>query len=274
MKLTTILFYLLLVPALCMAQNAERVLVKGYITAPVGDMVEGIHVYNISSQKGTITDANGEFELEMAINERLEVTSLQYVGFKVIVDEGIIKNRQVRIYLNPMVNELKEVIIRPYDLSGNISVDVGKIDTFNPNAGWDLSYENLEFGYEFAPDGVTAIQGNVAENALHNGQQQYGGNLLGGLGLLKNLIFGKSKKKKSPAQEQKESDLIANGIRGRFTNQFLKDHYKIPSELANDFVYYVQESGIPPTYLKPENELVLLDYLTTQSKKYLKEIEE
>ncbi|GEQ87097.1 membrane protein [Patiriisocius marinistellae] len=260
-------------PSCIIAQEAQRVLVNGYITAPVGDIVEGIHVYNISSQKGTVTDANGEFKLEMAINERLEVTSLQYVGFKVIVDKGIIDNMQVRIYLNPMVNELKEVIIRPYDLSGNIAVDVGKINTFNPNQGWDLSYEQLEFGYEFAPDGVTAIQGNVAQDAYYNGQQQYGGDLIGGLGLLKNLIFGRSEKEKPASQLQIESELIANGIRGRFTNQFLTENYNIPAELATDFVYYVQESGIPPTYLKPENKLLLLDYLTGKSKEYLRTIE-
>ena len=39
----------------------------------------------------------------------------------------------------------------PYDLSGNINVDVKRVSVIDsPN--WDLSYETLEYDYEFTQD--------------------------------------------------------------------------------------------------------------------------
>jgi hypothetical protein len=47
-------------PAL-FAQDIDRTKVSGKIHVPQGEDAEGISIYNISSQKGTITNADGTF---------------------------------------------------------------------------------------------------------------------------------------------------------------------------------------------------------------------
>lgn len=273
MKTTLIFTLFLLFSTFAFCQKVERVVVDGSITAPIGEPVEGIHIYNISAQKGTITDENGFFKMEMAENDRLEVTALQFLSFKVIVDNGIVTNKQIKIYMNPAVNELAEVIIRPYDLSGNIKVDVSKIKTFDATKGLDLSYEELTFAYDFAPDAQTSIQGNFAEEVFYNGQSQYGGNILGVFSLISDVLFGKPKPKKTEKQIEEEYQILQQSFRNRFTADLLKSRFSIPEDKAEQFLYFLEDSNIPKDFLKNENELVLYNYVTNQSKIFLTQFE-
>jgi hypothetical protein len=229
----------------------------------LGKIIEGISIYNISSQQGTITSPTGTFELSVAENDRIAISALQFSAFKVIVDKGVIESRKMEIYLNPVVNQLEEVIVRPYDLLGNVTADVGRIETVNVVPAWDLSYESLEFGYEFSEDQYSSIEGNKAEEAYFNGQQQAQLNFAG----LAGLLF--PKKKRSTFREiNDERDLVAKGLRQRFSNGYILDVFNIPLENTNDFIYFVEENGLKLELLKAKNEILLLDFMNQISKDY------
>ncbi|MCB0464912.1 MAG: hypothetical protein KDC78_04440, partial [Aequorivita sp.] len=73
-KKLLLLLFIVVSPAL-FAQDIDRTKVSGKIHVPQGEDAEGISVYNISSQKGTITNADGSFEIEIAENDRLQITA-------------------------------------------------------------------------------------------------------------------------------------------------------------------------------------------------------
>jgi len=249
------------------SQQIDRTSIVGKITAPQGEDVEGVNVYNISSQKGTITNASGDFELEVAENDRVQITALQFQSFTIIVDQGVIDTERMSIYLNPSVNQLDEVIVRPYDLSGNIIADVGRIKTSDAAPSVDLSYETLEFGYEFTPDRQTSISGNAAEEALNHGNINSGANVIGLIGLLLN-------KKRKPVREKVLSrEALTNALRQRFNNSYITDTFGIPADKVNDFIYFAEENGIHQDLLKSKNEILLLEFLYDQSEKYKVQIE-
>lgn len=181
----------LVAPFVFQAQDIDRINIQGSLTAPKGEDIEGVNIYNVSSQKGTISSVDGEFTIEVAENDRILLSALQFSTFTVIIDRGVIDNKRLGIYLNPVVNQLEEVIVRPYDLSGNVLVDVGRIKTANVVPEWDLSYESLEYSYEFSADQYTSVKGNKAEEAFFNGQQQASLNFVG----LAGLLFPKKKEK-------------------------------------------------------------------------------
>ena len=245
------------------SQEITRVKVNGKITASKGEDVEGINIFNKSSQKGTITSKSGEFELMVAENDRVFVSAMQFQRFSVIIDEGIIENKKMYIYLNPVINQLDEVIIRPFDISGNIVADVKRVNIISVNSAWDLSYENLEFGYEFSDDAQSSINGNKAEEAYFNGPVQSGGDILG----LAKLFFPNTKK--TERQIISEKDLVTDAVQKRFGNLYISKTFKIPEEKVNEFIYFVEEKGIDKKLLKFENELLLIEFLQTQSKAYL-----
>jgi hypothetical protein len=267
-----LLYLLFLLPSLLIAQQIERTAVNGKITAPQGEDVEGINIYNVSSQKGTVTDKVGFFTIEVAENDRVQVTSIQYQSFTIIVDEGVITSKNMAVYLNPAVNQLAEVIVRPYDLTGNIKVDIGKIKTVDLDTEWALDYKAWEFEYGFVDDGQTAIRGNRAEEAYYNGQKQNGANIIGGVGLLARLIFGKPDKNKTP-KTQEEKIALATNLSQRFSPRYIESFFGIPESKAPDFINFLEDKGIDTRLLKPENELELLDFMFARADAFKKQMD-
>lgn len=258
-----LLFLFLIISSInSISQDLTRIKINGKITASKGEDVEGINIYNKSSQKGTITSVTGDFEIKVSENDRILITAMQFQSFTVIIDKGILEAKKMNIYLNLVINQLEEVVIRPYDISGNIVADVKRINIITVKNNWDLSYEKLEFEYEFSADSHTSIGGNKAEEAYFNGAVQGGGDILG----LASLFF---KKKKTEKQIITETDMVTKAVQSRFGNNYISKTFNIPEEKVNEFIYYVEENGIDKSLLRSENELQLIELLHLKSKAYL-----
>jgi len=275
-QLLFILFFAFSISSI--SQEIERIKISGKITASKGEDVEGINIYNKSSQKGTITSVTGEFEIKVAENDRVIITAMQFQNFTVIIDKGIVATKMMNILMNPVVNQLDEVLIRPYDLSGNITADVKRINVTSVSNEFDLSYKTLEFEYEFSPDAQTSVKGNKAEEAFHNGQEQYGGDLIG-LGILIASAFipkskSKNKKPSSKRDQISETEMVTNAVQHRYSILYITENFNIPEDKVNEFIYFVEDSGIDKKLLRPENELLLIEYLDKQSKLFLKQVDE
>ncbi|QAA81066.1 hypothetical protein EI546_04690 [Aequorivita sp. H23M31] len=269
-KLLFLLFFI--ISPILIAQDIERVKVEGKIIVPQGEDAEGISVYNISSQKGTVTDEDGSFEIAVAENDRLQIFALQYKTFTVVMDKGVVEKRKLKIFLNPGITQLDEVVIRPYDLSGNIRADIEKIPTYSIGKDWDLSYKSLEFGYDFRPDEQSSIKGNVAEEALGTSHLEYGLNFVSILGGVGNLLFPKGEKSHS-REKMQENEVLSNNMQKRFSREFIYDNFDIPRDKAFDFLYFAQAEGLNKEMLKPENELELMSFLQQKSREYKKRSE-
>ncbi len=271
MKVRVLLFLLLASPSVLFSQTVARTLVQGKISVPAGEDVEGITLYNTSSQKGTVTDAEGAFELELAANDRVYITALQFQPFTVVIDEGVIAASTLTIYLNPAITQLEEVIVRPYDLTGNVRVDVKKIPTVGVGPDFDLSYEALEFGYGFKNDTQSQIRSNAAEQALNNQGIQNGGNILGLIVGLAGMLL-KKKDKREPTVKMGQQD-IYTALRQRFSDDYITRTFAIAPKNIGAFVYFVGDSGVDPSLFKAANELRLIDYLFQQSRLFRAQIQ-
>jgi len=265
-KKLLLLLFIVTAPTI-FAQDIDRTKVSGKIHVPEGEDSEGISVYNISSQKGTITNADGTFEIEIAENDRLQITALQYQSFTVVVDRGIVERKQMNVFLNPSVNQLEEVVVRPYDLTGNINVDVKKIPTYSITKDLGLFNYNLKYGDDLQPDAQTKVAGNAAEEALQGNGLKNGANILGILGGVAQLLFPKGEKISFVEPREAQSGISIN-IQQRFSKDFIAANFGIPEENAVDFLFYAQENGLDQGLLKPENEMQLMEFLFQKSKEY------
>lgn len=257
---------LLFISVSCFAQQIGRVVVQGEIVVPKGDDREQISVYNVSSQKGTATNAEGKFTLEVAPNDRVLITAIQFQSFTVVVDKGVVDKKIMRIYLNPSINQLEEVVVSPYDLSGNINVDVKRIKVYN-SPEYDLSYETLNYEYAFTPDRQSSVEGNAASEALNSSGMQNGFNFVSVFGLLAKAVFPK-KEKKNTIETFNNGRVLVTALQQRYSQQYYAETFTIPTEKVDDFIYFAEENAIEPYMLKPENEIELLEVLFEQSNLY------
>lgn len=269
-KTFAILFFV--IPVMFFAQQAERTLVNGVITAPIGEDLEGISVYNVSSQKGTITDQNGAFTLEVGLQDRVLFTALQFQKFTIIVDEGIIENKQLKVYVNPAVVQLDEIIVRPHDLTGNIVVDVARIKTVDLDAGINYAWEQMEFGYEFSDDRSSSVKNTALDRTSQMAIEHIGTiNLLGFVGLLGETLFRNRNRSQilSPLEKAQLADASFTAVYQRFAQSYFTDNLKLTQDQIEPFLYFISNNGFTTDLLKENNELKLMDFLEKQSKIYL-----
>ena len=204
---------------------------KTYKLDPTEDK-EGITVYNQSSKQGVTTDENGDFKIEVAEYDVLEFGALQFKDFTIKIDKRIIESRQVSVRLVEDVNKLDEVIVLPYDLSGNLSVDSEAVRTYNVNMSEIYKGEEDFDDYKFSADNKTKIDDPLLD----------GNRLRNGLNLVNVFRLFVKKKDKSKSEAEKFKDGISP-IEKRYTAKFLKENFKIPTDLAEAFVDFIERQS-------------------------------
>ncbi|OUR94420.1 hypothetical protein A9Q87_01920 [Flavobacteriales bacterium 34_180_T64] len=266
MKNLVLLFFVVFLNLNTWAQTTERIEVRGKIVVKSND-VERITVYNTSSNTGTITDEKGEFTIKVMLNDRIEFGALQFQDFKIIIDEKIMASKKMTVFLVEQVNKLNEVVILPYDLSGNLEVDVEGVKTFNADLNAIYFGVKHSSAYEFPDD-----QRSKAENPVMHSQGQTmvnGANIGNILGMIFKPLF------KSKKSIYKESNVITETISEdemmkKYSSQFLFDNFGIPISQTDGFIQYIENNGLDYGLLEYGKELEFLEFINQKSKIFLK----
>lgn len=247
------------------SQSSERIEVTGKIVVSSDD-IEGITVYNSSSNKGTTTNEKGEFTIKVMLNDRVEFGALQFQDFRIIINEKIMASKKMTVFLVEQVNKLDEVVILPYDLSGNLLVDIEGVKTFN--ADLNAIYFGIKHSsaYEFPDD-----QRSKAENPVMHSQGQTmvnGANVGNILGLLLKPLFKSKLSSKKLVDGSIETGSI-NSLTEEYSSQFLFDNFSIPINKTDSFIQYIETHGIDYGLLESGRELEFLEFITQKSKLFL-----
>jgi len=246
------------------SQDITRVKIDGKIIVESSD-VEGITVFNASSNKGTVTDENGEFTIAVALNDRVEVSALQYQNFEFRVNEAILKSKKMRVFLIEEINKLDEILVMTKGLSGSLDADVASVKTFNPRL--DALYFGIKNSdeYEFSDDNRSEIN----NTAMHSQSQTMvnGLNIKNVVGqLLLPLFRSKVKDKKATGVPE----VPTGTVKTYFASSFLKDNFNIPEDRVEEFIQYVEDESFDYDLLNYGNEMQFLEVLSQKSKQFLR----
>lgn len=268
----TIIFFL---SQLAFSQNIGRQVLKGKIIADSLD-VENITVFNISSNIGAVTDQFGAFYIKAKENDTLFFQALSFESQKYILTKKDFFVDELEIKLNVKINELNEIVVSPYTLSGNLEKDMNKIKTYDLLSGIDMDvvkyYEDDKL-YEspkittspdhFAPGGSTIDFKLIGK----------------GIGKLLGIKRNSKKNVEAVIAERKLRDVqsksFSEHIKERFSNHFFISTLKIKNDKLNSFLGFAElPSDELVELLEVENELKLLEYLILKANEFKKEIKE
>ncbi|MEO7284410.1 MAG: carboxypeptidase-like regulatory domain-containing protein [Gelidibacter sp.] len=261
---TALLYLFLLSPVFFMtAQNITRVEISGKIVVD-SDELEGITVYNTSAKNGTLTDEKGFFKIKVALNDVIEFRALQFQNFTVTIDRNILKTKNMTVFLVEKINKLDEVVILPYDLTGNLLVDIESVKTFNPDL--DAIYFGLANMNEYVfPDDYKSKVVNVAMTKTGN-DIPYGLNVIGIVDLFLRPIFNSKKNKKIEMMGEEDSSAVFTEL---YSTKFLVENFNIPEDKVDAFVDYVEAEGIDYSLLNSGKEFQFLEFISVKSKEFL-----
>lgn len=246
MKILYFILYLL-IPILTFSQ----VQLKGEI-ANSGDN-EGIHVFNKTFHKYTITDENGKFKIEANLNDTIVFSAVQYKLRNLIVTKKMLAEQPIFVLLEAQINELDAVYIKP-KLSGDLLADTQRIKTKELFTAKTLGLPNAH-----------VKPPSPAERKLYTATHTGGG--LIPVDAIINAISGRTKMLKKHVQLERKANL-ENSVYSNFEQTMLYD-FKIPKSKIYDFLYYASSDDLFAQIVKTNSNIIIYDFMKEKSKKYL-----
>lgn len=257
-----LLFFFSLFSCISFSQELPRTLLQGLVVSDSLE-VENITIDNVTAKKVTSTDEKGNFRLMVKEKDTLVFSGISFKSSVLVITSSHMDEAVLKIKLKVRVNELEELIVRPYTLSGNLETDTKhlKVKTVG------LNLVNLDFSNP-------SPKNNKADNALKN-ITPGSGNQFNGVDFiaLGKMIGGKLfKSKPKPKRIEFVSEKIfSEAVKEKFNPSFFTQTLKLKTEEIDLFLAFCDDTSPENrNLLNPKNEFALIDFLLKKSEEYLK----
>ena len=241
------LFFLLAVSTV-FGQEQDDVALKEFSAVVVNAQneapMESVHIVNLNQVIGTITNEEGEFTIQAAVNDTLYFSYLGFKSQKIRVTNDMFKFKDTKISLTELAYALEEVIVKPYQLTGYLEIDVKNLPV--NNTAYQYSISGLSVGYEAgnkSPSAVTKVLG-----AILNPADQ-----------LRNL-FGKQPNQMRKLRKVKEDDRIRDLLASKFDRETLTELLQIEKIDIEDIL---NNCNYSKSFIMTANDLQILDAISS-----------
>lgn len=247
-------FLFVLLVSTVLAQQNNDATVEGEIKATVLNAqtnlpLESVHIINLNKVKGTITDQDGNFTIPAAVNDTLYLTYLGFKPQKVRVTNDMFKFEDTKISLTELAYALEEVVVRPFELTGFLEIDVKNLPA--NNTAFQYSISGLNKSYEAGnknPSAVTKVLGAILNPA----------------DLLRNL-FGKRPAQLRKLRQMKEDEDIRNLLASKFDRQTLIQLLQLEKMDIEDIL---NNCSYSKSFIQTANDLQILDAISSCYEEY------
>ncbi len=237
------LLLLFLLPLMVMGQ--ERKLIKGQLIYRNHNVVAA-NVVNNTAQLNTITDAEGAFEIPVALGDEVIFSSVQYLIRTVEITPEILKKNRLIITVNEKINALEEVVVTPE----------------NTEKFLDLKEEEFE-SYDYNKDKATKLENTI----VTQGQLRNGLNIINIAKLIAKAVSSKSLEEK---QKLKPSEILTYV----FSDEFFVNDLALKNDQVTGFLEHIDKNLPSQQLLKTGQQFQLIDYLISESQKYIDKLNE
>jgi len=251
-----IYFTLLLLASIKMNAQEIRKAINGKVQfSSIG--IENVHIINQTSNRGTISNKNGEFKITVKENDTIHFSDIQYKTKTVIITKQDLQTESIKVSLFHKTNELEEVVIVKRK---NMAEGLGL-----PNAG-KTPLNKLERNLNaYSQESLPIV---ILATLL--GQQ-------GGIDDIYNIVSGnrkKDRKLKKLVDADKSYELKQDNIqiiREHFTDDFFNYTIQIEKDHIDNFIGFCIPKKIEELY-KKQRYLEVMDIFIQNKEIYLTSI--
>ncbi|MCX2719247.1 carboxypeptidase-like regulatory domain-containing protein [Lentiprolixibacter aurantiacus] len=233
---------------------------QDFFSGPItGKVVQGtsgipdVHVMNFSSKNATITNALGNFSITASVGDSLVFSAIQLQRKTIVISAEIMESQSLVVYMEDRVNLLDEVILTPYNLSGDLTRDM-------QNAKKEKVYVASTLGL---PNAYVKPK-TLAERRLFEAVTGAG---LVPLNPVINAITGRTKYlKKVLATERKYAR--TQRVRAFYPDSLYVSELRIPENRIPDFMYFCEVDVEFNAVVDSRDKLKIWEFLKIKSAAY------
>jgi len=226
----TLLNFFLLIGFFLSAQ--QRALLNGKLLYRDNNVIAA-NVINNSTQFNTITDSDGEFQIEVAKGDEIIFSSVEFKFKTIFITEEILNKNRLVVNITERVNILDEIVISPE----------------NTDKFLDLKEEEFK-GYDYVQDKSTKLDNSI----LKQGQLYNGINFINVAKLISKLVL-------SSSEEEKKNLIPSKVLPYVFENEFFINDLGLEQEQVIDFMLYLDEKLTTNKLLQKSKQFLLIDFL-------------
>ena len=210
--------------------------------------LSNVHVVNLNSVKGTLTDEEGDFGIRASVNDTLYFSYLGFKSIRVRVTNDWLKFGEIRIKMTELSVALEEVVVRPIQLTGYVEVDAKIIPIYDNHryriAGLGSGYE----GGGSQPGAVSKVLNSIFNPAdfLYN-------------------VFGKRSHDMKKLRKMKEDDEIRNLLESKYDRETLMAVLQLEKVDIDEILVNCSYSK---DFIRTANDLQILDAISECYEEY------
>jgi hypothetical protein len=217
--------------------------------------ISNVHIINLSAEDATISDADGFFSLPVREGDTLLISAIRYQRKTLQVSKKILESSMLEIPLEPFVNQLDEVVLWPYNLSGDLDQDLSNVPVDEPVTAASLGLPNAHAKVR------TQSERKLIEATTGSG--------LIPLNPILNAISGRTRMlKKRLARDR--AYLQTEEVRSRFSDSLFVQELRIPEIRIPDFMYFCEVDPGFSTLAKSGDRFRMWEFFRRKSLEYRK----
>ena len=234
------------------AQSLFSKKLEGRVYSKEGD-VAATTVQNISTNRATITDIDGFFQIVANLSDTLIISAVQFKEQEIVVTREILQQRMLHVQMEDALTELDEVVVTPYNLTGDITKDINIVKTDAVVTSSTLGLPN-----------AYVLPITKAERELFEATS--GGGLIP-LNPILNGISGRTKMlKKRIARNNLYSR--TERVKAFYPDSLFQSDLKIPEEKIDDLLYFCEVDPEFQTIVDTHDRLKIWEYIRRKSIAY------
>ena len=237
------------------AQSPTRIL-KGEVLCPEADC-SGVTVFNKRSLQGGITDERGTFSIPVRIKDTLVFRAVQFKLKEVVIEDYMLNSASIRVPMEAFVNELDEVVLQLYNLSGNLGSDATAVEPEAPPSAQSLGLPNA---------GIPII--SQEERKIYEATSGSG---LVPLNPILNAISGRTKRLKNHLRIKQTYERTQR-VRAFYPDSLFVGELNIPLSRIEDFMYYCEVDSVFQTRVDSRDKLLIWEYMKKKAISYRRDL--
>lgn len=238
--------------------------------------VSNILVVNLNSKKSTITNTLGLFTLEVKLRDLIRFSAVQYIPKEIRITETILNQNILIIDLKEIVINLNEVMVMPYNLTGEIDLDIKRlgIKPVVTSSSLGLPNADVEIMTQSERLLLEADRGKFVKLATIEDKGKLA-QIAGYLTLsviinthkIMNRLNGKTKSLKGMVSRD-ENIIMENKIINLFSKRALSEEFGIPEDNIDAFLTFcLYQTDFSQLY-EAKNTIEIWEYLKAKSYEY------
>jgi hypothetical protein len=225
--------------------SQERTPIKGKLLYK-NTVVVAANVVNNTAQTNTITDSEGEFEIEVAEGDEIIFSSVQYQIRVVTITPEILAINRLVVSVTENINELREVVVTTEDIERFL----------------DLKEEEFK-GFDYEQDKSTRVNNKLTDDRVLTQGIDF-------VNIAKLIVKALNSKSEEERMRLKPSEVLPQV----FEDSFFENDLKLQKDQVVGFLEYIDTQMKTSTLLKQSMQFQLIDYLINQSETYKETLNE